>query len=77
MIDAVAEFYKNEIDTLKWLLKRNLDWVIPNRAIDNALQRCLGVAQFVQVCPNGLKYEEIELLYEKTRLELESLREGI
>lgn len=77
MKDAVAEFYKNEIDTLKWLLKRNLDWVNPNRAIDNALQRCLGVAQFVQICPNALAYGEIELLYEKTRLELESFREGI
>lgn len=77
MKDAVAEFYKNEIDTLKWLLKRNLDGVNPNKAIDNALQRCLDVAQFVQICPNALAYGEIELLYEKTRLELESFREGI
>ena len=77
MKDAVAEFYKNEIDTLKWLLKRNLDGVNPNKAIDNALQRCSGVAQFVQICPNALAYGEIELLYEKTRLELESFREGI
>jgi hypothetical protein len=77
MKDAIAEFYKNEIDTMKWLFKRNPDWLNPNRAIDNALQRCLGIAQFVQTCPNSLKYEEIEPLYEKTRRELEALLEGI
>jgi hypothetical protein len=77
MKDTVVEFYKNEVDTMKWLLKRNPEWLNPNKAIDNALQRCLGIAQFIQMCPNALAYEEIEVLYEKTRLELESMREGI
>jgi hypothetical protein len=77
MKDAVVEFYKNEVDTMKWLLKRNPEWLNPNKVIDNALQRCLGIAQFIQMCPNALAYEEIEVLYEKTRLELESMREGI
>lgn len=77
MKDTVVEFYKDEVDTMKWLLKRNPEWLNPNEAIDNAIQRCLGIAQFVQTCPNGLKYEEIELLYEKTKRTLESFREGI
>lgn len=77
MKDAVVEMYKEEVRTLEWLIERKPDWFNLNESIDKAIQRCLGVAQFVQTCPNGLKYEEIELLYEKTRLELESFREGI
>lgn len=77
MKDAVVKMYEEEVRSLEWLIERNPYWFNLNRAIDNALQRCLGVAQFVQTCPNALKYEEIELLYEKTRRTLESFREGI
>lgn len=77
MINAVVEMYKEEVRSLEWLIERSPDWFNLNESIDKAVQRCLGIAQFVQMCPNALKYEEIEPLYEKTRLELESFREGI
>jgi hypothetical protein len=77
MKDAVVEMYKEEVRSLEWLIERNPYWFNLNKSIENAIQRCLGIAQFVQTCPNGLKYEEIELLYEKTKRTLESYREGI
>lgn len=77
MKDAVIEMYEGEIRSLEWLIERNPYWFNLNESIDKAIQRCLGIAQFVQTCPNGLKYEEIELLYEKTKRTLESFREGI
>ena len=77
MKDAVIEMYREEVRSLEWLIERNPYWFNLNESIDKAVQRCLGIAQFVQTCPNGLKYEEIELLYEKTKRTLESFREGI
>lgn len=77
MKDAVVKMYKEEVNTLKWLFERRPDWFNPNESIDKAIQRCLGIAQFVQMCPNALKYEEIEPLFEETRRAFESFREGI
>lgn len=77
MKDAVVKMYKEEVNTLKWLFERRPDWFNPVESIDKAIQRCLGIAQFVQMCPNALKYEEIEPLFEETRRALESFREGI
>lgn len=77
MKDAVVKMYKEEINTLKWLFERRPDWFNPAESIDKAIQRCLGIAQFVQMCPNALKYEEIEPLFEETRRALENFREGI
>jgi hypothetical protein len=77
MKDAVVKMYEEEVRSLEWLIERNPYWFNLNESIDKAVQRCLGIAQFVQTCPNGLKYEEIELLYEKTKRTLESYREGI
>ena len=77
MKNAVIEMYEHEVNSMRNLLfELKPNWVRPRESVDKAIQRCLGIAQFVQTCPNGLKYEEIEPLYEKTRHELEALLEG-
>lgn len=75
MKKAMTEFFEMELrQTERYLQsewckteqdKRNSVWY--------ATQRCLGVAQFIQTCPNGLSYEEVEEPYEKVRKDLENL----
>ena len=72
-----CRFWIHEFNGVKNLLENKPDWVNPLESVDKAIQRCLGIAHFVQMCPNGLKYEEIEPLYEEVRIRLESLLEGI
>jgi hypothetical protein len=45
----------------------------PYEVVHNALQRCLGVAQFVQTCPNPVPFEEVEMLYTNLKKSLENL----
>ena len=78
MKNAVIEMYEDEVNSTRHLLfELKPYWARPRESVENAIQRCLGIAQFVQTCPNSLKYEEFEPLYEKTRRELEALLEGI
>lgn len=78
MKNAVIKMYEDEVNSTRYLLfELKPYWARPIESVENAIQRCLGIAQFVQTCPNSLKYEEIEPLYEKTRRELEALLEGI
>lgn len=77
MKNAVIEMYELEFRRLKNLFNNKPDWINPLESVNNTIQRCLGIAQFVQTCPNGLKYEDIEPLFEEVRIKLESLLEGI
>ena len=76
MKEAVIIMYEQEVHRTRLAINHP---TLFNRSecVWNAIQRCLGIAEFVQTCPNGLKYEEIEPLYEKVKVELESLLEGI
>ena len=77
MKNAVIGMSELDFRQVKNLFNNKPDWFNPLESVDKAIQRCLGIAYFVQMCPNGLKYEEIEPLYEEVRIKLENLLEGI
>ena len=77
MMKAMIEFFDMEVrQTERWLKS---EWCQPNKekrdSVWYATQRCLGVAQFIQTCPNGLNFAEVEPHYEATRKKLENLLE--
>lgn len=47
-------------------------WFKPKEVVDNAIDRCLGVAQFVQLI--GVTYEDSDMIYSETEAKLEELR---
>lgn len=73
MLDKVKKFYEQEYkDTLNWLgceyckTKEN-----KIKSINGAIQRCLGIALFVQNC--GVTFEEVNPLYDEYRMKFEEL----
>ena len=71
----MVEYFERELRQTEQYL--NGDWCKTDKekreSVLAATQRCLGVAQFIQTCPNGLKYSEIEPHYEKVKKDLENL----
>lgn len=47
-------------------------WFKPKEVINGAIDRCLGVAQFVQLI--GVNYEDSDIIYSETEAKLEELR---
>lgn len=76
MKEAVIIMYEQEVHRTRLAINHP---TLFNRSecVWNAIQRCLGIAEFAQTCPSPLSFEEIEPLYEKVKAELESLLEGI
>ena len=76
MLDKVKEYYKMEYEEVESLLKREdrPSWAEPNQVINNSIQRCLGVAQFIQTV--GVAYEDLSC-YDEVREKLENLRKEI
>lgn len=73
MLDKVKKFYAQEYkDTLNWL---NYEYYNTKKnkikGINNAIQRCLAIALFVQNC--GVPFKEINVLYEEYRIKFEEL----
>lgn len=73
MLDKVKKFYAQEYkDTLNWLsceycnTKEN-----KIKSINNAIQRCLAIALFVQNC--GVAFEEVDVLYDEYRTKFQEL----
>ena len=73
MKEALIRTFEAERREAERLLKEKPYWVMPTEVIHNALQRCLGVALFVQDCPNPIPFEEVEPLYENLKKSLENL----
>lgn len=71
MKEAIINYFNTEYNLLSNLFDRRPSWMNPIESIHNTLQRCLGVAQFAQTCPDALPYEEIEVLYEELREKVE------
>lgn len=44
----------------------------PKEVVDSAVDRCLGVALFIQSI--GVSYEDADIIYEETKAKLEELR---
>lgn len=75
MKKAMIDFFNKELQQTEHYL--NSKWCKTDKekrdSVWYAIQRCLGVAQFIQTCPNGLESSEVEPLYEKVRKDLENL----
>lgn len=74
MLEKVKEFFEQEYkDTERLLIREDRPfWAEPKECVDKAIQRCLGVAQFVQHC--DVKYEDLGC-YEEIRERFEKLLE--
>lgn len=72
MLEKVKEFFEQEYKDTKRLLTREDRpfWAEPRECVDKAIQRCLGVTQFVQYC--DVKYEDLGC-YEEIRERFENL----
>ena len=71
ILKKVDDFYKTEIKSVKNTLDNNPYRFKPKEVVNNAIQRCLGVAFFVQSL--DVLYNEIDTLYEATRTQLYDL----
>ena len=75
MKQYVKDYFNTEYNLLYNLLEQNPAWLNVNEACNNALQRCLGVAQFAQACgDNSLTFDVVEALYEEVKGKIENLR---
>lgn len=72
MLNKVKEFFEREYtDTEKLLIREDRPyWVNPTKCVNSSIQRCLGVAQFVQYC--GIKYEDLDC-YDEIREKFQNL----
>jgi hypothetical protein len=74
MKEALIKTFEDERKQVERLFKERPYWMgSPYEVVHNALQRCLGVAQFVQTCPNPVPFEEVEMLYTNLKKSLENL----
>ena len=71
ILKKVDDFYKTEIKSVKNTLDNNFYRFKPKEIINNAIQRCLGVAFFVQSL--DVSYDEIDTLYEAVKTQLNDL----
>ena len=73
ILEKVQEFFEMEYTDLLRLMDRKPGWFNPQEGVTYAIQRCLGVAQFVQLL--GVKYEDLNC-YEEIRGRLMDLVRG-
>ena len=75
MKKIMIDFFNRELQQTEHYLKSK--WCKTDKekrdSVWYATQRCLGVAQSIQTCPNGLEFSEVEPLYKKVRKDLENL----
>ena len=76
MLEKLKEYYKMEYEEVESILKREDRpfWAEPNQVINNSIQRCLGVAQFIQTI--GVDYKDLDC-YDEVREKLEILRKEV
>ena len=75
MKEAMINFFNSEYKDAERLFETRPFWFNPKETIYNAMQRCLGVAQFVQTTPNKIPYEVVEVYYNEVKEKLEKLLE--
>ena len=57
ILTKVQEYFENEYNEVLKLMDRKPFWFSLKESVDNAVQRCLGVAMFVQNI--GVKYDDL------------------
>ena len=70
ILEIVQAFFEMEYKDLVRLMERKPNWFNPKESVTYAIQRCLGVTQFVQLL--GVKYEDLKC-YEEIRTRLQGL----
>ena len=70
ILDKVQEFFEMEYKDLARLMESRPRWFNPQESATYTIQRCLGVAQFVQLL--GVSYEALNC-YEETREKIQKL----
>lgn len=70
MLDKVKEFF--EMEYIDACIACECKWTIPKEVVNGAIQRCLGVALFVQTA-SDISFEEIDSLFTEYRRKLEEL----
>jgi hypothetical protein len=70
MKTKMIEYFQMEVTMLNNLMERKPEWLDKNEAIHNAVQRCLGVAQFVD-STHEIPFAEIEACFNFYKAKLE------
>lgn len=71
VLSELEKFYESEVRMARTFLEYPHEWTTPKEVVNNAIQRCLGVAQYVQFL--DVPYEKVNRLFEQTRIDLEEL----
>lgn len=74
MLENIKKYYDSELQSVERVFNSNVHdsfWYedLKSCIVPNAIQRCLGIALFVQSL--GITYEEITPLFENVRKDLE------
>ena len=70
-MNEIKTYYESEYKSTKRFLENLPAWANEKEVVNNAIQRMLGVAQFVQYC--DVPYEDITELFEEYRNKNEAL----
>ena len=71
----MMDYFESEYKDAERVIKEKVRWVKPREVVDNAMQRCLGAAMFVQRLDETLSYDEVEQTYNFYKEQLEKLLE--
>ena len=71
VLSELEKFYESEVRMARTFLEYPHEWTTPKEVVNYAIQRCLGVAQYVQFL--DVPYEKVNRLFEQTRINLEEL----
>lgn len=71
MLKQLEKYYEQELHYAEIGMDNETDFKRRSDVAWYAAQRCLGAGQFAQMC--GVVYEEVEPLFEATRLKLQEM----
>lgn len=69
----MMDYFKAEYKDAERIIAKKVSWAKPRTVVDNCIQRCLGVAMYIQRLDETISYDEVEQIYSFYREKLESL----
>lgn len=75
LMDNMTKYFESEYNYTKAFLERKVSWANPKECVYNAIQRCLGVAIYIQWLDETLTLDEVEQTYNYYKEQLEKLLE--
>jgi hypothetical protein len=70
ILNLVKEYYEEEYQDAKRCIEKKYAWTTPKDLVKSTINRCLGIAQFVQYL--GVPYEDLDI-YDEYKEKLEKL----